>query len=533
MRFLPALFLLSISALAQSADFREQLIYYSTNLAVDKNVDALEAVMARGSRAGYTGIVLADSKFGRLGDMGQRYFQNIDRVKKAAAANHLQIIPCVFPIGYSESLLSHDPDLAEGLPVRGALYVVKNGAAVLAPDPAVELKGNGFSDLSKWQFHDETVVAEAGGAVRTTDPAGRNSRIEQPVAVHPFRQYHISVMVRTQGFEGTPRVAVLDKEGHELNHASLGAKKSQDWTVHHVVFNSLENDQVKIYFGCWDGKTGTLEWKNPSLEETGFVNLVRRGGAPLEIRQEDGQALVEGKDFDQVIDPRMGTVPWRGSFEVWHEPPAIRTRLPDGTRLRVSYYHAITVHDNQVMVCLSEPKTVELLRDEAARMHVAWGAKGYFMSHDEIRVLNQDKSCQDTHSTPGEILAANVCACIGILRAVNPGGDIYVWSDMFDPKHNAHNGYYLVNGDLSGSWRGLDKDVIIVPWYFAERAEALRWFESLGNRMLIAGYYDADPNNIKQWLSSAKGGVIGTMYTTWENRYGDLEKFSEAVKDSR
>ena len=104
MRFLPALFLLSISALAQSADLREQLIYYSTNLAVDKNVDALEAVMARGSRAGYTGIVLADSKFGRLGDMGQHYFQNIDRVKKAAAANHLQIIPCVFPIGYSESL---------------------------------------------------------------------------------------------------------------------------------------------------------------------------------------------------------------------------------------------------------------------------------------------------------------------------------------------------------------------------------------------------------------------------------------------
>jgi hypothetical protein len=535
MRFLIPLIFLTISAFAQSPDLRERLIYYSTNLAVDKNIDALEPVMIRGANAGFNGIVLADSKFGRLGDMDKHYFQNIDRVKKIAAANKLQIIPCVFPIGYSESILSHDPNLAEGLPVRDALYVVEKGAARIAPDPPVELKGNGFKDLSKWQFHDDTVVADNDGTARITDPKGRNARVEQPVTVRPFRQYHISVMVKTQGFQGTPRVAVLDKQGRELNYAYLGTKNTQDWTMHHVVFNSLNNDQVKIYFGCWDGKTGTLEWKNPKVEETGLVNLIRRPGAPMEVKQENGQALVEGRDFDQVFDPRMGTVPWRGGFEVWHEPPVIRTGLPDGTRLRVSYYHAITIYDNQVTICPSEPKTVELLRDEARRMHAAWGAKGYFMSHDEIRVLNWDKSCQDRHATPGDILAENVHACIGILREVNPGGDIYVWSDMFDPRHNAHKDYYLVNGDLANSWRGLDKDVIIVPWNFGERTEALKWFEGLGNRMVIAGYYDADPDKVKQWITSAKDvrGVIGIMYTTWKNRYSDLEKFSEAINDSK
>jgi hypothetical protein len=532
MRSLIASFCLSITILAQASDFHERWIYYSCNLAEDKSINAFESVAIRGAKAGYNGIVLDDYKFGRLGDQNQHYFQNIDRFKKIAAANHLQIIPGIFPIGYSESLLSHDPNLAEGLPVRDASYVVENGLARIVPDPTIKLPRDGFKDLSKWQFHDKTVVAADDGAVKVTNPNGKNARITKKVTVRPFHQYHISVMVKTEGFNGEPKVAVLGKADRELNYASLGTKKTQGWTTHDVVFNSLDNDQVEIYFGCWDGKTGTLEWKNPKLEETGLVNLVRRDGAPLEIKQENGTALVEGKDFDKVVDPRMGNAPWKGNFEVWHEPPVIRTHLPDGTRLRVSYYHATIVHNEQVMICLSEPKTLELLRDQAKRMVAAWGAKGYFMSHDEIRVFNWDKACQDKHSTPGDILAENVRACIGILRDVNPGGDIYVWSDMFDPKHNAHDNYYLVNGDLAGSWHGLDKDVIIVPWDFDERADALKWFESLGNRMVIAGYYDADPNNVKQWLQDAKPvkGVIGIMYTTWENNYDDLEKFGRLIE---
>ena len=153
------------------------------------------------------------------------------------------------------------------------------------------------------------------------------------------------------------------------------------------------------------------------------------------------------------------------------------------------------------------------------------------MSHDEIRVMTWDKACQDRHITPGGILAENVRTCTGILREVNPGGDIYVWSDMFDPKHNAHDNYYLVNGNLAGSWLGLDKDVIVAVWDFQERDDALKWFAQRGNRMLIAGYYDSNPENVKEWLKSAQGvrGVAGVMYTTWQNRYGDLEKFSKAI----
>ena len=265
------------------------------------------------------------------------------------------------------------------------------------------------------------------------------------------------------------------------------------------------------------------------MEEAGLVNLVRRPGAPLVVQKEDGPILTEGRDFANLVDPNMGTHPWKGSYDIWHQPPVIKTSLPAGTRLRVSYYHAVTVHDDQAMICPSEPRTLELLRDQARRMHAAWGAKGYMMSHDEIRVLNWCQACQRRNLDAGAILADNVKSCTRILREINPGGKIYVWSDMFDPNHNAHKDYYLVRGDLKGSWEGLDKEVIIVPWYFDKRKESLEFFSERGHRQVIAGYYDSKPQQIREWLEAARPfpSVIGVMYTTWQHKYADLEGFAQ------
>ena len=54
---------------------------------------------------------------------------------------------------------------------------------------------------------------------------------------------------------------------------------------------------------------------------------------------------------------------------------------------------------------------------------------------------------------------------------------------MFDPNHNAVKGpYYLVDGSLLGSWEGLDRDVVVVPWHYEKRAESLRFFAARGHR---------------------------------------------------
>ncbi len=507
----------------EKLSLEKRWVYCSFNLWVDKNIDTLEAVMRRAAKAGYNGVLLADSKFAKLGDMDARYFKNVERVKLLAAELKLEVIPALFPVGYSGSMLWHDPNLAEALPVRDAPLVVKDGVARLVPDRR---------ELVKPEWKDEIVAADES-TFTCTDPNGKNARVVFKVKVSPFRQYHVTVKVKTESFKGEPRVQALVGR-RALAYSSLGVKPTQDWTDHHVVFNSLEHEEIRLYFGCWDGRTGTLGWKDPVIEEVALLNVVRRDGAPLLLKR-DSEPLVEGRDFEKVVDPRMGTVPWKGGYEVWHEPPLIKTKLPDGTKLMLSFHHVVTVHDGQVCVCPSEPRTLELLRDEAKRMHAAWGAKGYFMSHDEIRVWNWCKACQDRKLDAGALLAESARACVKILREVNPKGEIYVWSDMFDPHHNAHTDYYLVRGDLAGSWEGLDKDVIIGAWHVGARDKSLPFFAERGHRMVIAGYYDSDPAGVRQWLDSAKKvkGVTGVMYTTWQQKYADLEKFAEIVNEYR
>src|SRR2546425_2383464 len=107
----------------------ERWIYCAQNLWVDKNIDTLETLLRRAAKAGYTHVLLSDSKFSKLGDMDARYFRNIERVKKIASELKLEIIPALFSIGYSNDLLWHDPNLIEAMPVRDALFVVEHGRA--------------------------------------------------------------------------------------------------------------------------------------------------------------------------------------------------------------------------------------------------------------------------------------------------------------------------------------------------------------------------------------------------------------------
>src|SRR3954465_2916169 len=105
-------------------------IYAQYNLLVDKNVEEVLSLLERGAKSGYNGMVLADYKFNILERLPPKYFQNVARVPAPAGAAAIELIPTVCPIGYSSGLLAHDPNLAEGLPVKAAPFVVKGGVAV-------------------------------------------------------------------------------------------------------------------------------------------------------------------------------------------------------------------------------------------------------------------------------------------------------------------------------------------------------------------------------------------------------------------
>jgi hypothetical protein len=446
--------------------------------------------------------------------MDSRYFDNVRRVRALAARLGLEIIPAVFPIGRSNALLAHAPDLAEGLPVRNALFEVRGGEARLVPDPPVAFG-------PRPDLQDPEVVI-AGGIARVRGNR-KPARFMFRVRVAPYRCYHVSVRVATERFSGTPLIQVL-ASGRPIHFArTLGVRSSQGWTTHHIAFHSLDHGEVAVYFGAWEPARGSLDWTDWRIEESGPFNVLRRGGAPWVTPHR-----VEGRDYERVHDPLLGASPWPGQYDEWHEPLTIRTSLHDGTRFRASWYQAAVLYGGQVSCCLSEPALERLLADEAARVRSAWGASRFMMMHDEIRALNWDASCLARGLSPGAILAAHVRDCVRLL----PGARVFVWSDMFDPFHNAIRDYDLVNGDLAGSWEGLPPGVGIVNWNARRARASLRFFARRGHPQVIAGYYDGNPERIRDWLAAADGvkGVVAVMYTTWRGNFDDLEAFARLCR---
>jgi hypothetical protein len=520
-RSLPVLLLLALlwpgakpAAALKPAAPLELSLYYAVDLRKDGEVRELERVWRRAAAAGYTRVMLADVHFANPGAMDGKYRANAARVRSLAARIGLAIVPGVFQVGRSNVMLGCDPNLAEGVPVRRARFVVRGGEARLVADPPVSLAGR-----PEWN---DPAVKLVGAVAVTSDNAGR-ARFRLRVRVAPFRCYRVSVKVRSRGFSGAAQISALG--GRQLLDfiRPLDILPTQDWRRYDIVFNSLDHRELEIYLGLWKAARGRLEWTDWRIEEVGLLNVLRRAGAPCVV-----EGRVEGRDYEFIRDPDFDRVRGKGDYSEWHEPPRIRTRLPDGTELRVSWYHPAFFYGGSTTCCPADPGTFALLRDEAARLRELWGASGHLMMHNEIRCLGWDASCAAQGKSAGEVLAAHLRRC----RSLLAGTQVYAWSDMFDPLHNAHAGYYLVRGDLARSWEGLDRDVIILNWNSERRAESLRLFSRRGQRQIIAGYYDSDPGDILDALAAARGvpGVTGVMYTTWQGRYDDLERFAQLVR---
>jgi hypothetical protein len=550
------------AAQSRAAPLAHRWIYLPMNLMVDKNVAEGVALMERAAKAGYNGVVVGDNKFMRWDTVMDCYFTNIRRFRQACRDEKMACIACVCPIGYSNDLLARDPSLAEGLPVVEAPFLAKDGRLLPADDSARLVNGGferwknnlpagwGFVDQpGKVSFIDTEVRSEGRASLRMQDIGSQSphalGRASQTIAVQPFRYYHVSAAVKTQDFEAANevRIAVLAKDGTSLNYYEPHVERTQDWKRIDVTFNSLDASTVNLYLGIWSGKGGTIWWDDVRLEPGGLVNLVRREGAPLRATSADGKTVYrEGRDFQNARDPKLGTIPYPGCFTAWHDQPAITlppgSRIRDGQKVLLSYFHTAIIQQGQVMCCMAEPKVYEILRWHLAQVHKHLQPDAYFLSHDEIRVQGWDESCRRTGQTPGELLAENVRKCVELVRAEDAGKPLYVWSDMFDPQHNAakRGRYYLVKGDgpWYGSWKGLDKDVTIVNWNSdpAKRLASLRHFADLGHRQVLAGYYDGPVPAITGWLRDGRGvsGIIGAMYTTWRRHYDDLEAFARQLE---
>ena len=527
-------------------------LFVMRDLDSPENVASTLALLPRAREAGYNAVVLSDGNLYRLDRVDASYRENLLSLQREAKRQGLELIPCVMPIGYSGGILSVDPNLAEGLPVKDATFVVHDGRAVLRPGSEATLPGGTFENVDgdtfagwDWQdnagesiYADHRVVHGGSTSVRMenipqADPEHGHCRFNRTITVSPFRQYRLSVWIKTEDFEApqTAKMSILapTEEERAVSFAEFEIEPTQDWTKYSFVFNSLNWEKVRLYFGTWEGKGGRIWWDDMILEEVHLLNVLRRDGCPVSVRSADGTVYTEGVDYQPIRDPQLS--PYRTD----HQGPAIvlseTSRIPDGSELLVSYYHPIIIGKWQVMCCLSDPKVYDILRDQIRALNDLLHPSSFFMQHDEIRVGNWDKACQDRHLTPGELLADNARKSVQIIRDVDPKAKIWVWSDMFDPNHNAVDNYYLVNGTWAGSWEGLDPDVGIVNWANRLKGKNLKWFADRGQEQVLAGYYDHREWVIAEWLAAGKGlpGITGAMYTTWTDDYSDMEAWAKAA----
>lgn len=551
---------------------KERWVYISSNYQVDENVERVSRILERAHAAQYNGALLADSKFGRLddGSLLPRYYTNLAAVLEKAAQLEMTVIPCTAAFGYSGSILWHNPDLAEGLPVRDATFRAENDRLVPYETSPVRLANGDFEELPpsghelpgwSWQdkpgettFVDREVKHSGRASLRMTDigatnPPHGNGRIHQRLAVSPFHNYHVSVWVKTKDFRGGDvRVLALGREPQRtLQWNSVPVEPTQDWQRFDVTFNSLTHDEVSFYFGVWRGGSGTIWWDEGAIAPAGFVNTVRRPGAPVRITSLDGSvSYEEGRDVEMIADPLTGRVPYNGVYDLWHDPPSIA--IPEGSRIRegdvvkVSHYHMASIYGFQVAASLTEPEVYSIVDRQLASLHREFGAHaplhGWMFSHDEIRVHGWDEAPSFGTGTPGENLAHNIATLRAQARSIDSRAAVYVWSDMFDPYHNAgrrETPYYLVNGDWYGSWDGLPSDVTVVNWNHSveKRRDSAEFFSRRGHRQILAGYYDTAPEDFgdRQWLADLQGipGIEGVLYTQWGSGYDNLEAWARHV----
>jgi hypothetical protein len=523
-------------------------VYVSRTLSRDSDVADIKAIAKTASESGLNGMVLA-AGLDRFDNQRPDYFARLEQVKQICKQNNIEIIPIIFSAGYGGAVLAVNKNLAAGLPVEDALFSVENGSANFVPSSTGRIVNPGFEQyqgnrFTGYAFHDrpgevsfvDTQVFYSGRASLRFENFGNyeygHARVMQELEVLPRRCYRLTCMVKTDSLEpeGAFRMSVLGPDSRDLAPWNPAVPATTDWRQVTMGFNSLGYDKVRVYVGVWGGKSGRFWVDDLNVEEVGLLNVLRRPGTPVTVRNEQTGAIYkENEDFAAITDPKL-------NFRFDHDGPAIQilptSQIRNGQRLRVSYYHGMAINRGQITICMSEPQVYEIWERQARLLHERLTANKYLLSMDEIRAGGTCQACKGRNLTMAQILGDCVTQQVRILREVNPDAEVLVWSDMFDPNHNAHANYYLVDGDFTGSWNYIPKDLVIVCWYYQKRSESPAFFSSLGFRTFAGAYYDGDTlDNPRGWLDvlDKTPGACGIMYTTWRNKYELLAPFGRLV----
>jgi len=574
----------AMQARAQEAEYPEKWIMaYGKGIVEREGAEEFIEFLKEAKDLGYTHVFFDEVYNQTLRAMPPKYFEHIEMVREAAKEIGITIVPGIFNVGYSWRVIWYDDNLAAGIPARDVPFVVSGNVASPDPSAAPPLENGGFEagedgGLPGWSTEegvDACISADSesphsgASSLRMSnfealplDERGRpkGCSVTQTIEVEPFKYYRLTIWRRTAGLEASGssvNIAPTDGRRRRLCYTNFEIDPEADWEdfvtadsewkQFQLTFNTLESTSIDITVGVGRAKSGAIWWDDLKLEPAGLANLLRGQTKPFVVKSADGETVYEeGRDYLYVQDVLMGKSPmpaWLsylppgGSFDIWHQGPDIRltpeSRISDGDAILVSYFHPHIIYGHQVVGSLTDPKVFEVFEEQMQYAVKYWQAQTYFMGYDEIRVGAWEEQPGGTNYKAGELLAQHMSKAVEIAKKYAPDARLFVWSDMFDPFHNARDlkdshGYYLCNGDFAGSWEGLPADVGIIKWGGGGRP-CLEFFADRGHKIVISS---GSPRAVHRWRRSAEGmdNVLGFMYANWQSDYSGLPGFMEAIE---
>ena len=545
-----SLLLLSAACLwpAVAANYPDCWVFiHGWHLTADDDVTTINHILEDGAAHGINGAVLhcdLDALSGQPPD----FFRRLDEVQRTCARLKIELIPAGFGVGKGGPALQHNPYLAEGFLVADAPFLVHGKLAWLAPNASVCIRNGGFEEFSGDQFKNfsfpdqsgeihcaDTEVKHSGKVALRMEKFSANpqgyGRVAQEIRVQPHRYYRVSLWVKTENLQPAGAFAIAVRAASRpLTRLRVSLAPTSDWKKIQFAFNSATFDAVSLYAGVWGGKSGKFWLDDWTLEEMGPLNMLRRPGTPVTVKSADGATTyMEGRDYEPLLDPAYSP------YDLDRPAPPLKltqdSRIQEGQQLLVSWYHSLTINKNQVSVCMAEPELYEIFDREAKLLAERLHPQHVLLTMDEIRMGGTCAACRGRNM--GELLGKCITKQTQLLRKYMPGVEVLVWNDMLDPDHNGHANYYLVEGDFTGAWQHIPKDLIIAVWGGAPRAASLKFFADIGFATLVSCYYDAkDLNHVEGWIKLAEQtpGVRGFMYTPWRKNYKLLPAFGDLLK---
>ncbi len=536
------------------------------NLFVDK-VPTLLDIVKKSKASGADTILFSDTKVNMWfanPDTSAKWLPLMKEFAAGVRAEGMKLVLQTAPTGYGTPVLFNDPSLTTGYPLTEVPFTVQGGS--LVPEQTASIANGSFetstsNEPADWDFQDapgsatfvDTTQVQDGKASLRFEGVGNPSgmaRIFTETKVKPFQQYTLSFWVKTEGLsagylgpvvtsaDGKRKLSAQDYSFAEANgrrYVSKVTALTKDWTQMKMSFNSLSETTVRFGFGTWATTAGKLWVDGVKLESTPTLNIIRRDALPLTVKTAAGAPLKEGSDIALILDPQLGQIDYTGNYDNYHAAPIIKlganTSLKDGDRVLLNGYHALITMRGQVGMSWHDPKVFAIMKKLHEQAAASIGADGYLVDMEEVRTGGWEPSDIGFGSS-GAALAAHTNRVVSD-AATATGKPIYIWSDMFDPLQNATDDHYHIRGSLTGSWTTLDaKNLAIVNWkdYDAKgkTKQSVDFFEDLGFKQIIAGYYDRDVQVDYDDWKPALGNptIMGSMYTSWNDNFEALPGFA-------